>query len=177
MSKSRSKTREIPKRTLAVYPVADYPGHDVEVPEGTVSTYGSCAAFCANRGVPVAGAAVAEHSPWCGSAIIGHVDGLDNDGSSLTIWVDIAQLYTCGVYRRDELQAVNHLESQQFVRLFLSGDKVTPDEDEPEPGAKVLLSIGDTRRLISYLTHAVNAADHLLDDPNDARRERQGGVS
>ena len=85
-------------RTLAVYPIAPYGSPRSE---DELALYGHCAAFCTLEG-PTHGQTVDEHGPWCTSIFAGQASAVDDQGRAVEAYLDLAEHYLHGVYRRED---------------------------------------------------------------------------
>ncbi len=92
----------------AIYPIGDIPAerrHHLNegAPEGLWDVWGWCAPFCGADG-PTNGQSVEVHTPWCTSTSAIYVNGHSPEGREVGVSACLAQLYSHGVYRAEELR-------------------------------------------------------------------------
>lgn len=118
--------------------------------DGTIDLYGSCVDFC-KLGQDY-GQSVAEHGPWCESAVTGAVDGLSLDGAPKTVSLTLVEAYQHGTYPlpREERS------DGPLVRLAVWSAR----EDGSE-AVEVYLPIAEVFRLAAAADYTARAADRL----------------
>jgi hypothetical protein len=137
---------------------------ETEIEPAYVDLWGYCVSFCAQNDMPVQGASVDEHGPWCTSTGVGVPATRVEAGTRDFLSARLHALYTHGLYERQELDTSAAWNQTLIV--------VSTRDDDPE--AEFALTVGDARGYAAALLHLADAADRLLDDPNRALVRRKG---
>ena len=93
---------------------------------------------------------------------------MDDQGRAVEAYLDPAEHYVHGVYRRED--ARHGVTDTRFIRLSLVGAAFSDDLNDE--GTKVSFTSGEVRRLAAALIHIADAADMLDRDLNDAKARR-----
>ncbi len=119
--------------------------------EETVSFYGHCARYCGialDGELPASGADPVEHGRWCRSASAA-ADGIDADGRSRTVYVEVNSEYISGEMPADRVPLHNQLNN--VIGLYLHGS------DDPD----IALTPGEARQLAAALVYFADVASRF----------------
>lgn len=152
MSKATTKA---PRPVPAFYTNQLFPGPLAEAAidqEDTQLWSGWCAPFCDVGGPEVSEIPITKHThgTFCQSRTVGAADGLDRDNVPDTVYLDLDQHYTHGVY------PIPSPRKNPYVRLFL--DSLT---DDGQDDSGIFLDSGQVRVLAAQLVAAADILDRI----------------
>jgi len=143
---------------------------DPNDPDDLLSLYGYCMRHCEADDARTIGLTVAQHGgPACVSSAAGYLDGSTAEGDRFGLAVELVAPYRHGTYRRADVYG-----DRREVLIALSmhcPEVVVPAGGDDSRSAYV--SVGEARRLIAVLQHAVDSADGLDRPLNDAKARRE----